>query len=132
MFQLIHCPIVIITDYTVFLFLTVFDKFPSNVTCSDGDIVTFSCSVHRGDILWFVNRTFVLGLPTKFNASFKTTSRNVGSDAILGENSTLQFIAKPQANNSQIQCAVGVDSKLQFDQRAGAIAFLIGKFINMP
>ena len=80
-----------------------------------------------------MNKTFVLGLPAKFNVSFKTTSKNAGSDTVPGgEKSTLQLIAKPQANNSQIQCAVGVDSTLQFDEREGAVAFLIGKLFNMP
>ena len=111
-------------------FLAVFDEFPSNVTCSDGDIVTFNCSVGNGDILWFVNNTFALGLPVKFNASFKTSSKNDGGVTIQGETSTLRFIAKPEANNSLVECAVGLANKIQRDPKA--VANLIGKIMPGP
>ena len=105
----------------------VFDELPSDITCFANDTVKFNCSVSKGDILWFVNGTFALGLPQKLNVSFWTTSRNNGGVVISGENSTLQFIAKPEANNSLIECAVGLANKISSTK---ATAKLVGELNN--
>ena len=92
----------------------VFKKKPSSVSCPPNDPVNFTCSVNQGEILWFVNGTFVLGLSPNLNASFKTNSLRAegGEQGIEGETSTLQLIARTEANNSQIVCAVGLDNQI--------------------
>ena len=82
------------------IFNEIFKSKPKDVSCPANDTVKFDCSVYKGDILWFVNDIFALGLPPGLNVSFKTKS--VGSLI----NSTLEFIAKESVNNSQIVCAV--------------------------
>ena len=94
------------------------------MTCPANDTVRFKCSVNDGEILWFVNGTFVVGLPRKLNATFKTTSRISDGVVTSGESSTLEFIAKPETNNSRIVCAVGVNRKITDMQ---AYAMLIGE-----
>ena len=107
----------------ILLFFPVFDVVPVNTTCPANDVVTFNCSVREGEILWYVNGTYALGLPLAYQTFFKTTSRDNRGDA--GENSTLQFIATPEANNSRIMCAVFINNETERDPRATAV--LIGK-----
>ena len=92
----------------------VFKKKPSSMSCPPNDPVNFTCSVNQGEILWFVNGTFVLGLSPNLNASFKTTSLRAkgGEPGIEGETSTLELIARTEANNSQIVCAVGLNNQI--------------------
>ena len=103
-----------------------FEETPRNISCPANDTVTFNCSVHEGEILWFVNDTFALGLPRALNASFKTTSLKFNGDGavITGESSTLQFIAKEEVNNSRIVCAVGINNKITENR---AYAMLTGE-----
>ena len=110
----INCSLFKSNNFSGLLHAAVFEEKPSNMSCPANDTVRFKCSVHKGEILWFVNDTFVLGLPPALNASFKTTSlRSISSGAmIIGESSTLEFIAKAEANNSQIVCAVGINNKI--------------------
>ena len=72
----------------------------------------FKCSVRNGEVLWFVNDVFALGLSQALNASFRSTHIRSNGAVITGESSTLEFIAKPEANNSQIVCAVGINNKI--------------------
>ncbi len=95
-----------------------FEEKPSNMSCPPNDAVKFTCSVNQGEILWFVNGTFALGLPPALNASFRTTSlrskisRLSGESVIEGETSTLELTARTEANNSEIVCAVGLNNKI--------------------
>ena len=97
----------------------IFKSTPQDVRCPANGTVKFNCSVYEGDILWFVNDTFALGLPSDLNVSFETKS--VGSLI----NSTLEFTAKESINNSQIVCAVrGIH---QPTTKVDAAAKLVGK-----
>lgn len=107
----------------------VFEEKPSNLRCLANDTVRFKCSVRNGEILWFVNETFVLGLSRALNASFKTTYIRSNGAVITGESSTLEFIAKPETNNSRIVCAVGSKNKIS-DMKANAT--LIGETNLLP
>ena len=97
---------------------TVFKETQSDMTCLPNDTVRFKCSVKQGEILWFVNDTFVLGLSPALNASFRTTSlipnSHLGGSVTLneGETSTLELIARTEANNSKIVCAVGFNNTI--------------------
>ena len=110
--------------------LTVFDEMPSSITCIANDTVNFNCSVRgEGDILWYVNNTFAIALPPKLNARFETTLRRNGNDQTLGEASVLKFIAKPEMNNSRIECAVGLNRKIT-NHRASAMLY-VGKHVKL-
>ena len=118
-----------LTFSTIFTLTTVFYDSPSNVSCPANDVVKFNCSISKGEILWYVDDTYVLALPREWNASFKSISMrsdNSGDLEISGgfENSTLQFIAKTEANNSHIRCRIGFNNKITESKR---VAMLKGK-----
>ena len=115
--------------YVLLLDLTVFDEMPSNVTSTANNMVSFNCSVRgKGDVLWYVNNTFAIGLPRKLNARFETTLKRNDDDQTLGETSVLKFIAKPEMNNSQIECAFGLKRKITNHR---AYATLIGEYYTI-
>ena len=76
----------------------------------------FNCSVQEGEILWFVNDTYALGLPLEYQTFFKTISRDNTGNA--GEDSTLQFIAIPEADHSQIVCVVSLENGVEYNVTA--------------
>ena len=82
-----------------------FDQPPASAVTYLGEYTTFQCSIGGGRIFWYVNNTYVLGLPLEYEASFMTEPTN---DYI---NSTLRLRAIERANNSQILCAVRINGR---------------------
>ena len=68
-----------------------------------GENAIFTCSIREGDILWYVDDVYALGLPPEYGASFMSS---LAADCIK---STLQIRAIEQTNNSQIKCSVGIN-----------------------
>ena len=70
---------------------------------------TFQCSVMgANDIIWFVNNSNVQSLPQEYGAT-STPEISPISNCL---NSTLRILAIEKVNNSQIQCAVGINGRL--------------------
>ena len=95
-----------VTNLSLILTLPGVDQPPSSVITYLGENATFQCSITEGDILWYVNNTYVLGLPREYKARFQ------GSSIANCIKSTLTILAVEQANNSQIHCAVVINGRL--------------------
>ena len=94
------------TRPTFVLILPDFDQPPTSVITYLGEFATFQCSTNKeGNIFWYVNDMYALGLPLEYEASFMEmpTANYI--------NSTLRLRAVEQANNSQIMCAVEINRR---------------------
>ena len=58
-----------------------------------------------------MNNTFALSLPRTYDISYVIYPR-VSSNS-TGEKSTLQILALGKTNNSQVQCAIDIDGKIE-------------------
>ena len=84
------------------------DQPPVSVVTYLDQYATFQCSITEGnDIIWLVNGTNVQALPPKYGAT--DIPESLTGNCL---NSTLRILAIKQANNSQIQCAVGINKRL--------------------
>ena len=83
------------------------DQPPTSVITYLGEQAAFQCSIGEteGNILWYVDDVYVLGLPLEYEAFFMRMST---ADYV---NSTLHLRAVEQANNSQIICAVRINKR---------------------
>lgn len=83
------------------------DRPPTSVTTFLGESATFSCSIKDGEILWFVNNMSAIRAPPEYGVSFMPGGST--ADCIT---STLQIRAIEPTNNSLVECAVGINRRL--------------------